>query len=98
MDVSKLIENLTNPKFADTLTAIANYGRNMFDGFSKTGQMTIFNTDWMNQQNVKNNMLAMFSKNILKQWIFFGEVFLKVNLVPFMRKAIGLSSKQKILY
>lgn len=95
LDALQLSESLTNPAFANTQSAIAHYERKMFKRFSKTGQGTLFNTEWMHQPGALNNMLAMFSKNKLKQTMFIGKMWTSITLIPFIRKSFGLSPQQK---
>jgi 2-polyprenyl-6-methoxyphenol hydroxylase-like FAD-dependent oxidoreductase len=95
LDTLQLSEALTNPAFTHTQAAIAHYEKQMFKRFAKTGQGTLFNTKWMHQPNALNDMITMFSKNILKQSLFVGRMWANVTLVPFIRKTIGLSPKQK---
>ena len=97
LDALQLSESLTNPAFANTQTAIANYEKLMFKRFSKIGQGTLFNTKWMHQSNALNDMLTMFSKNIFKQSLFIGKMWGSVTLIPFIRRIIGLPPKQSVL-
>ncbi len=97
LDALELSEALTNPAFAGTQTAIANYENRMFARFAKTGQATLFNTEWMHKPKALENMLTMFSKNILKQGVFIGKMWTNVTLIPSIRKAVGLSPKQNVL-
>ena len=95
LDALELSESLTNPTFADTQAAIANYERRMFARFSKIGQLTLSNTKWMHEHNALSDMLNMFSKNIIKQSMFIGKMWLNINIVPFIRKAVELFTKKK---
>jgi 2-polyprenyl-6-methoxyphenol hydroxylase-like FAD-dependent oxidoreductase len=85
LDALQLSEALTNPVFTDVQIAIANYEKLMFKRFSKIGQATLFNTEWMHQPNALNKMLTMFSKNILKQSLFMAGMWINVTLLPFIR-------------
>ncbi|WP_199119844.1 NAD(P)/FAD-dependent oxidoreductase [Pedobacter sp. ASV28] len=96
LDALQLSEALTDPSFTDTQKAIQTYERKMFSRFESVGQMTLFNTQWMHQPNALNKMLAMFSKNKLKQGLFFFNYMIKVMLIPFTRKVFGLAPKQKV--
>lgn len=95
-DALQLSESLTNPKYLDTQAAIGNYEQQMFKRFAKIGQGTLFNTEWMHQPHALNDMLAMFGKNLFKQSVFLGKMWLSVYLVPSVRKAIGLAPVQKV--
>jgi hypothetical protein len=64
--------------------------------FAKIGQATLFNTVWMHQPNALKNMLAMFSKNKLKQGLFIVKYIVYVSLIPLIRKSLGLAPKQSI--
>jgi len=90
LDALQLSEALTNPLNANTQTAIANYEKQMFKRFAVKGQETLFNTGWMHQSNALNDMLAMFSKNKLKQGLFISRYIINVNVIPFVRKMLGL--------
>lgn len=91
LDALQLSEALTNPSFADTQKAIEEYEKKMFKRFEKIGQMTLFNTEWMHQPNALNDMLSMFSKNKLKQGLFLSRYIIKVTIIPFIRKMLGMS-------
>jgi 2-polyprenyl-6-methoxyphenol hydroxylase-like FAD-dependent oxidoreductase len=97
LDALQLSEALTNPEFANTQAAIANYEKQMFKRFAIIGQGTLFNTEWMHQPNALNDMLSMFSTNKIKQGLFMGEMIFGVFVIPFIRKAFGLAPKQKVL-
>jgi 2-polyprenyl-6-methoxyphenol hydroxylase-like FAD-dependent oxidoreductase len=97
LDALQLSESLTNPSFANTQAAIANYEKQMFKRFAVIGQATLFNTEWMHQPKALNDMLTMFSKNKLKQGFFMGKMMISVYIIPSIRKAVGLLPKQKIL-
>ena len=96
LDALELSECLTNPSFADTQTAIAKYERQMFRRFAEMGQGTLFNTEWMHQPHALDDMLTMFSKNVFRQGIFIGKMWLNVTFIPFIRKTMGLSPRQNI--
>lgn len=96
LDALQLSEALTDDKFSDTRQAIAHYEKQMFARFGRIGQDTLFNTEWMHQPDALKQMLAMFGKNKLKQGLFIGNYFIKVRVVPAIRKAIGLPPVQKI--
>lgn len=93
LDALQLSEALTNPAFADTKTAIARYEKQMFKRFAVIGQGTMFNTKWMHKPNALNDMLTMFSKNVLKQGLFLGKMVWAVNILPIFRRTLGLSPK-----
>jgi len=97
LDALELSESLTDPAFNNTQTVIANYEKQMFARFAKIGQATLFNTEWMHKPKALENMLTMFSKNILKQGRFIGTMWASVTLIPLIRKAVGLSPGQKVL-
>lgn len=97
LDALELSEALTDPAFADIQTAIASYEKGMLKRFSKIGQGTLFNTEWMHQPDALDDMLTMFSTNIVKQARFVSKMFIHVTLVPFVRKVAGLSPKQTVL-
>jgi hypothetical protein len=40
-----------------------------------------------------NDMMSIFSTNLLKTGIFMGKMFVNVVLMPFVRKTVGLSPK-----
>jgi 2-polyprenyl-6-methoxyphenol hydroxylase-like FAD-dependent oxidoreductase len=84
LDALQLSEALTNPVFTDVGIAIANYEKLMFKRFSKIGQATLFNTEWMHQPNALKNMLTMFSKNMFKQSLFMAKMWVHVTLLPFI--------------
>ena len=96
LDALELSESLTNSKFADTITAIADYEKQMFKRFAKIGQGALFNTKWMHEPKALENMQSMFSKNILKQLVFMGKMLVSVIVIPFIRKTVGLKPKQNI--
>lgn len=91
LDALQLSEALTDTVFQDTKTAIAQYEKQMFARFAKIGQATLFNTQWMHQPNALKDMLAMFSSNKWKQGLFMSKYVIKVMLIPFLRRACGLS-------
>jgi 2-polyprenyl-6-methoxyphenol hydroxylase-like FAD-dependent oxidoreductase len=93
LDALQLSEALTNPPFSDTKTAIAKYEKQMFKRFAVIGQGTMFNTKWMHAPNALTDMLTMFSKNVLKQGLFIGKIFVSVYLIPSFRKIGGLLPK-----
>lgn len=95
LDALQLSEALTNPAFGDIRQAIAHYEKQLFARFSKIGQETLFNTEWMHGPSALNDMLAMFGKNKFKQGIFLTKYVMQVNLVPFLRRAFGLAPVQK---
>jgi 2-polyprenyl-6-methoxyphenol hydroxylase-like FAD-dependent oxidoreductase len=97
LDALQLSEALTDPKVADIQIAIANYEKQLFKRYAKIGQGTLFNTEWMHQPNALNDMLTMFSKNMLKQSLFMGRMWIHVTVLPFIRRTIGLSPKQSAL-
>ena len=97
LDALQLSESLTSPEFTNTQTAIANYEKQMFKRFATAGQGTLFNTKWMHKPNALNDMLSMFSPNILKQGLFICRMTISVFVIPFIRKAVGLAPKQKAL-
>lgn len=92
LDALQLSEALTNSTFANTWSAIASYEKKMFKRFSKVGQATLFNTNWMHRPNALKDMLAMFSKNKLRQGGFFAKYFTGVIFKPFIRQVFGLAS------
>jgi hypothetical protein len=47
----------------------------------------------MHGPDALNDMLTMFSKNKLKQSVFVARMILNVEVIPFLRKAVGLSPK-----
>jgi len=94
LDALQLSESLTNPAFDNLQTAIGNYEKKMFKRFARIGQGTLFNTEWMHGSNAMNDMLTMFSKNKLKQSLFVAKMILNVEVVPFLRKVLGLPAKQ----
>jgi 2-polyprenyl-6-methoxyphenol hydroxylase-like FAD-dependent oxidoreductase len=96
LDALQLSEALTNPLFTGTQAAIASYEKKMFARFSRVGQATLFNTEWMHQPNALNDMLAMFGKNKWKQGLFMAKYFNSVFLVPLIRKAAGMAPRQKV--
>jgi 2-polyprenyl-6-methoxyphenol hydroxylase-like FAD-dependent oxidoreductase len=89
LDALQLSEALANPVFTDVQRAIANYEKQLFKRFAKVGQATLFNTRWMHQPNALNDMLTMFSKNILKQSWFMAGMWMNVTVIPFIRRTIG---------
>jgi 2-polyprenyl-6-methoxyphenol hydroxylase-like FAD-dependent oxidoreductase len=93
LDALELSESLTNPAFKDSQTAIASYEKKMLKRFAKSGQETMFNTKWMHTSNAMNDMMSIFSTNLLKTGIFMGKMFVNVVLMPFVRKTVGLSPK-----
>ncbi len=97
LDALQLSECLTSPIFVNTQAAIANYEKGMFARFAKAGQGTLFNTEWMHSPQALDNMLAMFGRSMLKQMGFIGKMWVSVTLIPFIRKAVGLSPKQYVL-
>lgn len=96
LDALQLSESLTSLNYSNTQAAIGNYEQQMFKRFAKIGQGTLFNTEWMHQPNALNDMLAMFGKNVFRQGIFFGKMWLNVYLIPSVRKAIGIAPVQKV--
>jgi 2-polyprenyl-6-methoxyphenol hydroxylase-like FAD-dependent oxidoreductase len=97
LDALQLSEALTHPSFTDMQTAISKYEKQMFKRFEKIGQGTLFNTEWMHGPNALNDMLTMFSKNIFKQSLFIGRMWINITMIPFVRRALGLPPKQKVL-
>jgi 2-polyprenyl-6-methoxyphenol hydroxylase-like FAD-dependent oxidoreductase len=97
LDALQLSASLTNPIFTNTKMAIANYEKQMFKRFAKVGQGTLFNTKWMHQSNALNDMLTMFSKNMLKQMGFLGRMWVSVNLIPSIRKVVGLAPSEYLI-
>ncbi|HTN39372.1 MAG TPA: NAD(P)/FAD-dependent oxidoreductase [Arachidicoccus sp.] len=91
LDALNLSEALTNPVFTDTKTAIAAYEKEMFKRFSITGKGTLFNTRWMHQPTALRDMLALFSKNKLKQLVFMTKYISHIYLLPGLRKAFAPS-------
>lgn len=96
LDALQLSESLTSTTHSNTQAAIRNYEQQMFKRFAKIGQGTLFNTEWMHQPNALKNMLAMFGKNVFRQSIFLGKMWLNVYLVPSIRKALRLAPVQKV--
>jgi 2-polyprenyl-6-methoxyphenol hydroxylase-like FAD-dependent oxidoreductase len=94
LDALQLSEALTG-EFPDTRSAIARYELQMFKRIAKVGQSTLFNTGWMHQPEALENMVAMFGANKFKQGLFIAKYVIKVNILPFVRKAVGLSPGQK---
>ncbi len=86
LDALQLSETLTNSVFANTKTAIANYEKQMFKRFSVIGQETMFNTQWMHSPKALDNMLSMFSPNILKRYLFIGRMVFSSFVVHFFAK------------
>ncbi len=97
LDALKLSEVLTNIEFPDTRTAIAHYEKQMFTRFAKVGQATLFNTEWMHEPNALHDMLAMFSTNKWKQGLFISRYFMRVTLIPFLRRAFGITPALNVL-
>jgi 2-polyprenyl-6-methoxyphenol hydroxylase-like FAD-dependent oxidoreductase len=95
LDALQLSEALTNLKFTDSRLAIAHYEKQMFNRFSKIGQATLFNTEWMHESDALKNMLAMFGKNKFNQALFIANYIIKVNLIPVIRKIFGIAPVQK---
>nr|WP_068892359.1 NAD(P)/FAD-dependent oxidoreductase [Pedobacter panaciterrae] len=98
LDALQLSENLTSNEFENTKKAIANYEKQMFRRFAIVGQGTLFNTEWMHKSKALNNMLSMFSPNILKQGLFISKMVLSVYVIPTIRKVFGLVPKQASFY
>ena len=96
LDALQLSRSLTDPAIADTQNAIARYEKKMLARFAKTGQATLFNTEWMHQPGALQSMLSMFSKNIVQSGIFLGRMWINVSLLPFLRRMAGLSPKQTV--
>jgi 2-polyprenyl-6-methoxyphenol hydroxylase-like FAD-dependent oxidoreductase len=86
LDALQLSETLTNSVFANTQTAIANYEKQMFKRFAVKGQETMLNTQWMHAPKALDNMLSMFSPNILKRYLFMGRMMLSSFVVHFFAK------------
>lgn len=63
LDALELSESFSNPEFENIQAAIANYEKQMFRRFEKTGEETLFNMEWMHGPNALNDMLSMFSKH-----------------------------------
>jgi len=97
LDALQLSESLTEPSFSNIQAAIVHYEKQMLARFAKIGQDTLFNTEWMHQPNALNDVLALFSKNVLKKSWFIGKMWISVTLIPFIRRAVGLSPGQKVL-
>jgi len=49
----------------------------------------------MHRPGALNNMLAMLGPNKWKQGLFIMKYAIRVNLIPFIRKAAGLAPTQK---
>jgi 2-polyprenyl-6-methoxyphenol hydroxylase-like FAD-dependent oxidoreductase len=96
LDALELSESLGSTAFPDIQAAIANYEKQMFKRFANIGEATLFNTRWMHEPNALNEMLTMFSKNIFRQGLFLGKMWLNVNLFPWIRKTIGIPPKQEL--
>ena len=96
LDALQLSRSFANPAFTSTRKAIAHYEKQMFARFAKIGRATLFNTEWMHQPGALNNMLAMFSKNKLKQGLFMARYIIQVSIAPFFRKCLGLPPAQKV--
>lgn len=96
LDALELSESLTATTYTSTGAAIANYERKMFKRFAKIGQVTLFNTVWMHQPNALNDMLTMFSKNVVRQCVFLIKMWLNVSFFPAVRRVGGLPPKQQI--
>jgi 2-polyprenyl-6-methoxyphenol hydroxylase-like FAD-dependent oxidoreductase len=97
LDALRLSEALTSSEFANTQMAIASFEKDMFKRYEFAAQGTLFNTEWMHQPNALNDMLSMFSPNILKQGLFICRMMFSIYVVPFVRKAVGLKPPQKAL-
>ncbi len=95
LDALQLSEALTSPTFTITRHAIAYYEKQMLARFAKIGQGTLFNTEWMHAPNALADMLAMFGGNKLKQVLFMAKYVVRVTVIPFIRKTIGLTPKQR---
>jgi 2-polyprenyl-6-methoxyphenol hydroxylase-like FAD-dependent oxidoreductase len=83
LDALELSESLTDPSFKDIKSSISHYEKRMFKRFSKVGRMTMLNTKRMHQPGALQNMLSMFSKNIFKQWLFQGKMWLNSQVMSF---------------
>lgn len=86
LDALQLSETLTNSLFVNTQTAIANYENQMFKRFAIIGQETMFNTEWMHAPKALDNMISIFSPNILKRYLFMGRMMLSRFVVHFFEK------------
>lgn len=77
LDALELSESLTHPSFDTIRAALANYEKRMFKRFAKIGKQTLVNTEWMHEPNALSNMLAMFGKNVFRQLLFTGKMWVK---------------------
>lgn len=62
LDALELSESLTNEKFADIRSAIANYEQSMFTRFAEIGKETLDNTDFMHSPSGLKKLLRMFGQ------------------------------------
>ena len=62
LDALELSESLTNEKFADIRSAIANYEQSMFARFAEIGKETLDNTDFMHSPSGLKKLLRMFGQ------------------------------------
>ena len=96
LDALELSESLTNPAFLNLQTAIASYEKQMCKRFAKVGQATLFNTKWMHQPRALENMLGMFSNNILKVGWFMAKMWVSVTLIPAIKRITGVPVSGKV--
>ena len=62
LDALELSKSLTNEKFADIRSAIANYEQSMFTRFAEIGKETLDNTDFMHSPTGLKKLLRMFGQ------------------------------------
>ena len=90
LDALELSESLTHPAFDSIRAALANYEKRMFKRFARIGRGTMVNTEWMHGPDALKNMLAMFGGNVFRRLLFWGKMWVKEMMMPFMRKDLHM--------
>ena len=67
LDALELSESLTDEKFPDIRSAIANYEQSMFTRFAEIGKETLDNTDFMHSPTGLKKLLRMFGQEQVHQ-------------------------------
>ncbi|MBN9385728.1 MAG: FAD-dependent monooxygenase [Chitinophagaceae bacterium] len=88
LDALELSESLTDPAFGTIKAALIHYEKKMFKRFARIGKLTMFNTEWMHEPQALKNMLSMFGKNVINQWLFVGKMWIRVTLMPISRMTL----------
>lgn len=90
LDALELSESISDPAFDTIRAALADYEKKMFSRFARIGKLTMVNTEWMHGPNALKDMLSMFGKNVFKRLLFWGKLWIRAAMIPFIRKDLHM--------